>query len=143
MSRNKLKTCECALCRNDKDFTFSKHLIEQIAEGNVIVFAGAGISTEAKDKAEHTFYEAISHELGVQGLSFPSLMSQYCSQPDGRIKLLRKIKDRFDYFKSFDELYIAMTRFHRALALLHTITDVITTSWDDFFEHECELVVCA
>jgi NAD-dependent SIR2 family protein deacetylase len=138
MADDKSKTCECALCGNDKQFTVPEHLIEQIAKGNVIVFAGAGISTEAKDKAQHTFYEAIAHELGIDGLSFPSLMSRYCSQPDGRIKLLSKIKDRFEYFKSFEEFYFSMSRFHRSLAPIHTITDVITTNWDDFFERECE-----
>jgi NAD-dependent SIR2 family protein deacetylase len=139
MAKHKLKTCECALCRNDKDFTVPEHLIEQISKGNVIVFAGAGISTESKDKAKNTFYEAIAHELGITGLSFPALMSLYCTQPDGKIRLLRKIKDRFDYFKSFEEFYFTMTRFHRALSPLHTITDIVTTNWDDFFEQECEL----
>src|SRR5215212_4806297 len=139
MRELKSRTCECAICRNDKLFTVPEHLIEQIVAGNVVVFAGAGISTEAKDKARQTFYETIAHEIGASDLSFPRLMSQYCSQPDGRIKLLGKIKYRFDYFKSFEEFYISMTRFHRALIPIHTITDVITTNWDDFFERECKL----
>jgi len=31
-----------------------------------------------------------------------------------------------------------MARFHRAVAPLHMITDVITTNWDDLFESECK-----
>lgn len=32
-----------------------------------------------------------------------------------------------------------MTRFHRALAPLYMIKDIVTTNWDDFFERECGL----
>ncbi|MEH2547072.1 hypothetical protein V1283_003717 [Bradyrhizobium sp. AZCC 2262] len=64
-------------------------------------------------------------------------MDAYCAQPDGRIKLLEKIKSRFDYFLSFDNFIRPMTRFHRAISPLHMIKDVVTTNWDDFFERTC------
>jgi NAD-dependent SIR2 family protein deacetylase len=139
MAKPKTKQCECARCRTHKAFDFPDHLLEQIKSGNVIIFAGAGISTEGKGIADCTFYEAICHELGVQpGLSFPALMTKFCSQPDGRIKLLERINDRFDYFRSFDDFYFEMTRFHRAISAIPTINEIITTNWDDFFERECE-----
>jgi hypothetical protein len=31
-----------------------------------------------------------------------------------------------------------MTRFHRAIAPLYPISDMVTTNWDDFFERECD-----
>ena len=103
-----------------------------------MIFAGAGISTENKTYARTTFYEDICSELKMsEGLAFPKLMDAYCSQPDGRLKLLSRIKKRFDYFISFDEFYDAMTSFHRSISPLYMISDIVTTNWDDFFEREC------
>ncbi|MCP4616485.1 MAG: hypothetical protein GY844_08600 [Bradyrhizobium sp.] len=130
--------CVCAACGNDKDFSFPEQLLDKIADGEVILFAGAGISTENRAHCQHTFYEEIQAELKApEGLSFPELMDAFCAQPDGRIKLLEKIKHRFDYFLSFDDFVRPMTRFHRSISPLYMIKDVITTNWDDFFEREC------
>jgi len=132
--------CECALCKNNKIFQRPKHLIEELEKGNVVIFAGAGISTENRDVAVSTFYDKIAGELGGKDRpSFSVLMEKYCRQPDGRIKLIRSIKDRFDYFRSFGAFYNDMTRFHRAIAPLFMITEIITTNWDDFFERECDV----
>src|SRR5258708_6812861 len=96
--------CVCAYCRNNKPFVTPQHLLEKVAKGEVVVFAGAGISTENKTYARTTFYDEIRSELKLaDNLSFPKLMDALCSQPDGRLKLLEKIKKRFNYFISFDE----------------------------------------
>lgn len=130
--------CNCIGCRGDKKFDFPDHLLEKIQGGEVVLFAGAGISTENPAHCKATFYEEIRAELEAQDApSFPELMTRYCASPDGRIKLLEKIKRRFDYFTSFSDFHWYMTRFHRALAPLFMIKDVITTNWDDFFEREC------
>ncbi len=131
--------CKCALCQNDLPFELPSHLVEQLLQGNVVLFAGAGISTENKNHAQHTFYEAISHAIKAPNdMSFPALMEAYCNQPDGRIKLTKQIKDRISYFVSFDEFYNNMTRFHRSISPLYMIKNIVTTNWDDFFERECE-----
>lgn len=131
--------CVCAICSNNKSFTPPSHLIEKLSQGEVVLFAGAGISTENKTYCRSTFYEEIQADLGLTDeLPFPELMSKFCELPDGRIKLLEKIKGRFDYFRSFDDFYNGMTRFHRAVAPFYLITDVVTTNWDDLFERECD-----
>ncbi|WP_271623767.1 hypothetical protein [Bradyrhizobium sp. CCBAU 11430] len=38
--------CVCATCASEKDFDFPEHLLDKITSGDVVVFAGAGISTE-------------------------------------------------------------------------------------------------
>ena len=130
--------CVCAHCRDRKEFIAPQHLLNSIAAGETVVFAGAGISTENKTHSRTTFYEEIRSELKFSDdVSFPKLMDAFCAQPDGRLKLLGKIKKRFDYFISFDEFYRSMTQFHRAISPLYMITDIITTNWDDFFEREC------
>jgi len=140
MNMDHPKNCECAFCRDEKPFEIPTHLIEKLSAGDLVVFAGAGISTENKTDAQSTFYEEIHSELKLdrnQTPSFPDLMSLFCNQPDGRIKLIERIKHRLDYFSSFDRFYNRMSRFHRALSPFFMITDVITTNWDDFLEREC------
>lgn len=87
--------CECSFCKNNKDFVFPRELLARMSEGKVAIFAGAGISTENRDYCRDTFYDQIRNEVGASlDLDFPSLMSLYCGQPDGRIKLVQKIRDR-------------------------------------------------
>lgn len=132
------KACECAFCSNRLPFSFPEHLVNELLAGNIVLFSGAGISTENKSYAQHTFYEQVAHELGCgNSKSFPELMEEYCRQPNGRIRLVTAIKDRFDYFCSFDDFYRDMTQFHRALSPLYMIREIVTTNWDDFFEKEC------
>jgi hypothetical protein len=79
--------CLCAFCKNDREFDLPNHLVEQLKSGSLVLFAGAGISTESREFAADTLYDVIAHELGEKrSLSFPDLMEEYCRQPDGRIK---------------------------------------------------------
>jgi NAD-dependent SIR2 family protein deacetylase len=133
------KNCGCAYCKNDNTFEKPKHLIDELVAGNVVVFAGAGISTENRDHAKDTFYDKIAHEIGQKdAVSFPKLMERYCTQPDGRIKFIQALKNHFDYYISFSDFYKPMTKFHRSISPLYMINTVITTNWDDFFERECD-----
>lgn len=130
----------CEICNKNIPFEISEDLMENLREGNAVVFAGAGISTENKLVFPYTFYEDVCVDLGVkpsEGPSFPDLMSIYCNQPNGRPKLLRKIRDRFSYIDSFPELYKTATRFHRELSTLFPVDTIVTTNWDDNFEKEC------
>jgi NAD-dependent SIR2 family protein deacetylase len=134
-----LNGCVCAHCSNEKQFTPPEHLLAKIAAGEVVLFAGAGISTENPTYCQSTFYDEVRAELKrSDSPSFPDLMTAYCELPDGRIRLLEKIKNRIDYFMSFDDLYRPMARFHRSIAPLFMITDIITTNWDNLFEQECK-----
>jgi len=138
MKMPRASKCECAYCKNDKGFAPQEHLLEKLQKSEVILFVGAGISTENKSYCQSTFYEEIQAELNLRdNPTFPELMTKYCALPDGRIKLLQRIKKRFDYFISFDDFYGPMTRFHKAVSPLYMIEDIITTNWDDFFEREC------
>lgn len=130
--------CECAYCKNMKAFNLPDELIEAAERGDLVIFAGAGVSTEARTVYKYTLYEDIKSELGIEGnLSFSQLMSKYCESPNGRIKLLHKIKSRFDYVTSFPELARTASSFHRELSTLFQINNIITTNWDDLFEKYC------
>lgn len=131
---------DCEMCRLRRPFTMPGEIIEALRNKQLVIFAGAGVSTEGKLVFKRTLYSEILRELGLSpdmNLSFPALMTRYCSQPNGRRKLLQKIKQRFDYMASFPELYRAATRFHRALSTIPQVTEIVTTNWDVLFEEVC------
>lgn len=130
--------CECLFCKNKISVEIPEELINAVKNDNLIIFAGAGVSTESSAIYGYTLYQEVCNELSnTENLSFSQLMSKYCELPDGRAKLLRKIKKRFDYFASFPELERRASSFHRELATLFHIRNIITTNWDDYFERYC------
>ncbi len=134
--------CECHICRNNLPFEIPSELIESLVDGNLVLFAGAGVSTENDSIFKQTFYEDIRDELDLkdEDLPFPKLMSKFCSLKNGRQKLLEKIKSRFDYCLQFQELYYFASAFHREIAPIFMIQDIFTTNWDDYFERECAAI---
>jgi hypothetical protein len=65
-------------------------------------------------------------------------MGKYCQLPNGRIKLLEKIKHRFKHIRSFPELERVATKFHRELATFFPQKTIVTTNWDTYFEEYCD-----
>jgi hypothetical protein len=131
---------DCAFCRNFHDFEIPGHLLNQLKQGNLVVFAGAGISTETSTAFGFKFYDQIRAELRLAPENtppFPVVMSMYCRQPDGRRKLLEKLKNRFSYIEAFSELLRAATRFHQEISTLFYVDTFVTTNWDDYFERYC------
>lgn len=134
--------CQCSVCKNNRPFELPEEIVEAAIAGKLVLFCGAGISTEGKNVMPSSFYSIIQQELGVtdNSISFSFLMQQYCNLPNGRKKLLRKIMDRFKYIHSFVELERQATQFHRELAEIHPIHTIITTNWDTYFERYCGAV---
>lgn len=133
--------CECAFCKNNKDFDIPSDIIEGLRNGNLVLFCGGGTSTEAKTVCPDSFYKTICYELGEKPTySFSKLMSIFCERPNGRRELIKRIRERFNYIKSFREIYDSATRFHRELCKLYMIDTIVTTNWDDYFEKECRAV---
>ena len=127
--------CECAVCALKIDFSMDNHLIEEIEKSNAIIFAGAGISTEAKSVFPDSFYSQICHEIGGSfEESFPELMQKFVDQPNGRQKLISKIQDRFDHIDSWDDMKHNATRFHNEIATMPYFSKIVTTNWDRYFE---------
>ena len=133
--------CECAICKSNKPFEMPNEIVEAAIEGNLVLFCGAGISTESKNVLPYSFYTSIKSELSVdEDLSFSQLMQRYCEQPNGRKKLLNSIRKRFEYIKSFPELERIASSFHRELAEIYQIKTIITTNWDTYFEDYCSAI---
>lgn len=130
--------CECAFCLNQFPFEMPKGIVDDLLNNKLVLFAGAGISTENKTVFKETLYEEIALDLGIdEDMEFPDLMQKYCDATiNGRRKLLEKIKYRFDYCHQFKELYKIASRFHTELAPFWMLKEIITTNWDDYFERK-------
>jgi len=131
--------CACVICRRKKKFELAPDLEQAFLGGDVVVFAGAGVSTENKEIMGYSLFDEICKDLTVSpsSLSFSEAMERFCLLPNGRLKLVHKILERINYIESMPELYDDAVRFHRALATLFSVRTIITTNWDLFFEREC------
>jgi NAD-dependent SIR2 family protein deacetylase len=126
----------CAMCGEDHPFDMPPELLKAALEGRLVIFAGAGISTESRRAVGDTFASRVVQELDdpdTAKLTFPSLMSEF-ERRFGRRHLLQRIRERFDYLKGFTELHRAATRFHRELATAYFLNEIVTTNWDTYFE---------
>lgn len=132
---------ECEICKLNKPFELPSEIVSAYQVGNLVIFAGAGVSTESVGIYPSTFYQWIKDELKLpkeERINFSKLMSLYCSPPRSRKDLLQAIKRRIDYVKTFPELYDRATEFHRELSTIPHLDDIFTTNWDDFFERESD-----
>lgn len=132
--------CACVFCRLALPFQMPEAIPTECLAGNIVLFVGAGASTESTRVLPQSFYEDVCRELGLDPSTagaFPDVMSQYVSQPNGRRLLLRKIRDRLTYLESFSEIRFVATRFHRELSTLYLLNSIVTTNWDEYFEREC------
>ena len=137
----------CFQCLNNKDFILPEDIIQAVINKNLVLFCGAGISTESKKVMPYTFYTDVFEELKKNNkvnvrddLSFSSLMSLYCSNVyNGRKKLFQKINKRFQMIENFPELYRIASEFHTEVSQIPQIETVITTNWDCLFEDNCDM----
>ena len=131
--------CKCEICSNNRPFEMPIEIVEAAKKGKLALFCGAGISTENRIVLPYSLYSEIQHELNIDDntLSFSEVMERYCHLPNGRRKLLTKIRDRFEYIHSFPELERRATKFHKELQEIYLINTIITTNWDTYFEDFC------
>lgn len=130
----------CKECNNAKDFMLPEDVIQAVIKGDLVLFCGAGISTESKKVMPTSFYTDIKDELVIknhievdENLSFSKLMSLFCENVvNGRKELFKRINSRFQMIENFPELYRIASEFHKEVAKIPQIGTVITTNWDTF-----------
>ena len=123
-----------------------EEIVESVLKNNLVLFCGAGISTESKSVFPESFYTNVLRDIEYKtnkkvdlDTSFSRLMSLYIDTfPNGRRKLLNKIKEKFDFIDSFPQLLNTATSFHREVAANPFIETIITTNWDTYFEDYCD-----
>lgn len=140
------KRCECDICKNHIDFNMPEEIVDAVLNRNLVLFCGAGISTESKLVYPYTIYMEVLKEIEKEldkeidsSTSFSSLMSLYIDTfANGRRKLLKKIKNKFDYINSFPQLLYNATMFHKEVSSNPYIETIVTTNWDTYFEEYCD-----
>lgn len=135
MAANTCGNPYCAVCAGNSLFEFPNEIVENIHD--VVLFVGAGVSTENHRVWPTTFYEEICDEIGVskqKNLPFSEVMSRYVAKTGSKRDLVNKIKERLDNIKCWPDLCYAATDFHRELSSIPCIENIVTTNWDDFFE---------
>lgn len=131
---------ECVHCRLDLDFPMPDKILDAAKSGDLVIFAGAGISTEVQSVFPQTIYETVADLVEADGdHSFPELMQAF-QEKFNRSDLIKLIKKKFDYVDSFPNSRNAARIFHRELATMPYISNIVTTNWDTYFEEECAAV---
>jgi hypothetical protein len=125
----------CIECGARHPFDLPAEILSDALAGKLVIFAGAGVSTESRLLLGHTLADSCRNELDSPGdeLDFPNLMAAYEAH-FGRAQLLQRVRSRFDYIRSFPRLQLAATRFQREIATMFFLDEVITTNWDTYFE---------
>lgn len=127
----------CIHCGLDYDFEMPEGLVDAAHGKEVVIFAGAGISTEVPNVFPDTVLDIAARRIGVEKPdSFPETLEAF-QQRFGRAALVRMVKDKFDYIDGFVRLRNDARKFHRELATMPYLCDVVTTNWDLHFEEEC------
>jgi len=131
------RNCECAYCKNNLSFDMPDTLLRDILQGNVVLFAGAGISTEGTNANFRTLYDLIMDRLGMTTcqLSFPELMQAF-EDKESRHELISIIDNRFRSIGLADD-YENIISFYNALSSMPYMSDIVTTNWDTYFEQYC------
>jgi hypothetical protein len=125
----------CEICGQDHPFELPPRVLKAALSRKLVLFAGAGISTESRRVFPDTFAEVIADRLetNAASLTFPHLMSAF-EETFGRAELLLETRRRLDYMKGFPELLTIATRFHQELSTAFFLDQIVTTNWDTFFE---------
>lgn len=127
----------CIHCGLDYDFEMPEGLVDEAHRRNVVIFAGAGISTEVPTVFPDTVLDIAADKLGIEDPeSFPETLQAFQDR-FGRAALVRMVKRKFDYIDSFPRLRSDARKFHRELATMPYLRDLVTTNWDLYFEDEC------
>jgi len=131
--------CECPYCAGRFEFEIDEFLFDELEAQNVVLFIGAGVSTENKTSAPHSLYVEIARVAGLNNsdLPFPDVVEKACAKPDGRFHFMQKVQHRFDYIQKFSDLRNRATRFFKELATMPYFETFITTNWDRYLEDIC------
>lgn len=131
---------KCLECGDDTDVPIPNRLVEECHAGKVLLFVGAGASTESHNVMPHTFYDGVAHRMGTsEDLAFPDLMTRFIEE-NSRGDLINLFYERMRYIDSFPTLHDRASRFHKYVAQIPFLREIITTNWDDYFEREADAV---
>jgi hypothetical protein len=116
----------CIECGYDVDIPIPDRLVEDCHAGKLVLFVGAGASTESHNVMPTTFYDVVANRLGISDdIAFPDLMTKFMTQ-NSRSDLITLFYERMRYIDSFPVLHDRATRFHRYVGQIPFFREIIT-----------------
>jgi SIR2-like domain len=123
----------CRLCGADVDIELPDALVEDCHAGKLLLFVGAGASTETHS-AGISFYDRVCTRLDLQDEpGFPDLMTLFVNR-FSRNELIEFFLGHVLYKQGFPTLAARISEFHERIGENPFIRELVTTNWDDFFE---------
>lgn len=103
-AHNHSHTSSCMMCGLNMPFDLPDQVVDAALSETLVIFAGAGVSTEVPAVLEDSIYRTIRSRVStVDSEDFPDVMSNF-TQEHGRAKLIEFVWNRFDYIRAFSEL---------------------------------------
>jgi hypothetical protein len=128
----------------EKSF-ISEALLEDIKNGECVLFLGAGASTEGYLYFGKSLVDILAEKCKCPTSSaknLPKVAQYFCDTMDGgfRGRLLREIREYLDQYMEIPEAYRSATMVHELVAKIGFFQIIITTNWDVFMERELNIL---
>jgi len=123
----------------------SESLIEDLTSGEIVLFLGAGSSTEGFSYFKIKLTDVLAEKCNypkTATYSLPFIAQYYCCILDGGFKgrLIREIRSYLDMYMDSGEAYRMVTMIHKIISKIGFFKNIITTNWDVFLERELNLI---
>jgi hypothetical protein len=116
-------------------------VVAAVKSRDLVLFAGAGISTEGRNVFPISLRNVLNAELAednhqvAPAESFAGVATAY-EEAFGRGALIQSIRIRLDYANAYPNVYRDATKFHAELSTIPGFDTIFTTNWDTYFEDE-------
>ena len=132
------------MSRNNK-IQIPDALVEDTLKGDVILFLGAGASTEGTSSHFQKLIEVLAEKCQYpsnMSRSLPKVCQYFCEKMDAgkKARLLIEIRNYFDFYMENDEAKNQATKVHKRIATIGLFKIIITTNWDVFMERQIDVL---
>jgi hypothetical protein len=132
------------LSKNNK-IQIPDSLVEDTLKGDVILFLGAGASTEGTSSHFEKLIDVLAEKCQYpsnMSRTLPKVCQYFCKKMDAGKKgrLLREIRRYFDFYMEDDEAKNQATKVHKRIATIGLFKIIITTNWDVFMERQIDVL---
>jgi len=120
-------------------------LLDDIKNGECVLFLGAGASTEGSSYFGKSLVDILAEKCKYPPSSaknLPKVAQYFCDVMDGGFKgrLLREIREYLDQYMEIAEAYRSATMVHELVAKIGFFQIIVTTNWDVFMERELNIL---
>ena len=120
-------------------------LLDDIKNGECVLFIGAGASTEGSSYFGKSLMDQLAEKCKYPSSSaknLPKVAQHFCDVTDGGFKgrLLREIREYLDQYMEIAEAYRDATMAHALVAKIGFFQIIVTTNWDVFMERSLNIL---